>query len=147
MLHNRSLLIIYFIYRTVYMLIPVSWFICLRPPPHFPFGNYSVFFKFVSLCFVNNFTCIQFFSWKPSLNWVKWFWAWHSQNSLDLCHRIILPFLVYLAINFVPQSRLCASWRKVLCLDYFCILSDIHEAWLQTSSNWMKNDLSMIERV
>lgn len=41
------------------MLIPVSWFICL-PPTHFPFGNYSVFFKFVSLCFVNNFTCIIF---------------------------------------------------------------------------------------
>ena len=34
---NRTLLFMYFIYGSLYLLIPSSWFIPLPPP--FPFGN------------------------------------------------------------------------------------------------------------
>ena len=55
MLYNRTLLFIYFIYSSVYLLIPSSY---LSLPPS-QFGNYKFVFLclWICFCFVNKFIC------------------------------------------------------------------------------------------
>ena len=60
MLYSSSLLIIYFIHSSVYMLIPSSYFNI--PPTSFPFGNHTfVFYVFESLSVLKISSFVSFF--------------------------------------------------------------------------------------
>ena len=60
MLYSRSLLVIYFIYSSVYMSTPVFQFIP-PPPPPIPPGNHKYFLHlYLYFCFVDKFICSLF---------------------------------------------------------------------------------------
>lgn len=70
------------------------------------------------------------FSWKLSLNLAE-------DGSEPDVHKFsgLMPSdspAVDVLLGSTP-SRLHTSWRKGLCLGYFCIISAVHGVWLQTN--------------
>ena len=74
MLYGRFLLVICYIYSSVYMLIPTSWFILA----HFPFGNHKFVFYVcgsISILYRSSFVSIFFLdsTWKPTFKSIFFF--------------------------------------------------------------------------
>ena len=86
MLHSRSLLVIHFLYSSVYILIPNSWFI----PAPFPFGNLKFVFyacESVFVCVLHSIMCVEF-------------------TGVDKCSCNLLPFIAESYLIILICSKL-----------------------------------------
>ena len=77
MLYSRSLLVIYFVYSSVYMSIPISQFI---PPPLIPWKPQVCFLHpWLYFCFVNKFICTIFLD--STYNWYRMMFVWSTSSQ------------------------------------------------------------------
>ena len=105
-LYNRSLSVTYFIYSSVYLLIPKSWF---HPP--FPFGNHK--FKFI---------CIFFFFQIPHIsNYLLFIFVW-----LTLLSMIILGLLMLLQKSLFHMFLWLSNISVCVCV---CVHPCVHIHW------------------
>ena len=132
---SKSLLFIYFMYSSVYLLIPNSWFV--PPSLPLPFGNHKfVFYVYdsVSVVYVNWFVLfsrfhIQVISYSICFSLSDWLQSIIFSRSIHVAANGIISFFLWLSSTpLYIQNTYClpifiCPWTLKLlsCLGYSCL--------------------------
>ena len=132
-LYSRSLLVICFIYSSVYMSTPISQFI---PPPHLPPVTVSLFCISVPLCFVDKFICAFSFLIKDST------YQFSSVQSLSCVHVFATLWIAACPAHYkLPElAQTSGAWSR----DFTCKRSHLmffsdwfHLVWQSVGSSML----------